>query len=124
MIFFWCSVVFEYIYSYGLHIFTLQTLLDKWKELQANHSVSIIFFARTYFSVADCTLEPAVVPGNSPPVSEFPVTSPTSTVGAESGVEVDPACSFNVDSRNRLYQDFYKVVNWAVFPNFGPGYSG
>lgn len=102
--------------------FTLQTLLDKWKELQANHSVSIIFFARTYFSVADCTLEPAVLPGNIPAVSEFPVPSPTSTVGAESGVEVDPIFSFNVDSRNRLYQDFYKVVNWVVFHKFSIGH--
>ena len=62
----------------------LKNLFDKWQDIQANHTVSIIFFSRTLYDTQNCKLEPCE--------------------------EISSVSTYNVDSKGRYYQDYYKVV--------------
>lgn len=64
----------------------LKTLFSKWEEIQANHSISIIFFSRTFYQESTAGLEANTYIGDQ-----------------------KPNLFFHVDSRGRFYQDHYKV---------------
>lgn len=40
----------------------IKTLFARWAEIQANHTVSIIFFSRTFYDTSQCVIEPAQYP--------------------------------------------------------------
>ena len=72
----------------------LKILFDFWTEIQSTHTLSIIFFSRTFYDTFSCIMEP-----------DDGTLYESSNTG-----RMKNAKSYHVDSKGKLYQDFYKVV--------------